>query len=316
MPETSSSFEPMVRTIGRIGLGSVRFTQATAAHDLLVIDAFLAGGGALLDTAAMYQGGESVRVIGRWLRERQRRDDLVLLAKGGYPDKAGNNRISPEALRADLDASLAGLGAEAVDIFMPHVDDPAVPVDEIADCLDEFVRAGMTRTIGASNWTPARIEAFNSYATANHRTRFSSISVQWSLAARVTPYLPGNIGVDPKTRAWYRSSGLPIFAWSSLALGFFFDPIAEPSRESSASYDSLENRERRRRAWIIGRRTGRSAAQVALAWLVTQPERPVALVGAASVEHVRDMLASVSLSLAPDELDWLDLVGPDSRGSR
>jgi len=310
----TAPFGPLDRGLGRLGLGTLRFTASTAKSDVRVIDAFVEQGGSLVDTAAMYQQGESERVLGQWLGSGRSRDSIVLLVKGGYPDPAGNRRIKPDELRADINASLDRLGTDHIDIFMPHTDDPDVPVGEIVDCLDEFVSSGVARSVGASNWDPTRLSTAITYAVAHGRVPFTSSSAQWSLARRVAPFLPGNLGAgDPASRTWYRSTGLPLFTWSSLALGYFAGPPVRAERPETGSYNAPDNAERRRRAWALGERVGRSGAQVALAWILNQPERPFALLGMASLEHVSDAAVSTTLELTSEELDWLDLVGDTHR---
>ena len=121
------------------------------------------------------------------------RDSVVLVVKGGYPDKDGTSRISRNRSGVSSRESQR-LGTDHVDVFMPHTDDAAVPAGEIVDCLDDMVRAGLALSTGASNWTIERLGEAAVYASVHGKTSFGCSSVQWSLAERATPYLSMNIG--------------------------------------------------------------------------------------------------------------------------
>jgi aryl-alcohol dehydrogenase-like predicted oxidoreductase len=300
-------FPPLGVELARVVLGSLGFATAKQGSVFELLDAWADIEGGVLDTAAMYGAGDAERAIGRWLKRSGKRDRATLLVKGGYPGTDGQRRIRPELLRADLTSSLERLGTDHVDIFMPHTDDPEVPVGEIVDCLHEFVVAGLARSVGASNWTPARLGEALAYCIANARMPLTSSSVQWSLAERVLPYLPGNTGArDEAVAHWYAQTGFPVFAWSSLAAGYFGDgaELSTPARANA--YESAVNAERRRRAGELAHRLGRPRVQVALAWVLNQPSEPFAVVGSSTLEHLVELWGASKIKLDPDELSWLD----------
>lgn len=303
-----SAFPALGRTLAQIGLGTFRPKASDDTAGFALLNRFVELGGEILDTAAMYAGGESERVTGRWMTSAGTRDRVVLMVKGAYPDQEGRSRLTPEFLRQELEGSLERLGTDHVDVFMPHTDDERVPVSEIVDCLDEMVTSGLARCVGASNWTIERLGEAAVYASVHGRVAFACSTVQWSLAKRATPYLPVNIGArDAASANWYARTALPVLAWSALAAGYLgrSDDDGEPA--SNGPYDSAANRGRRRRAAQLGRELGRSAAQIALAWVMNQRARPFVLIGPGSVAHLNELWEASNVALTPEQLTWLDL---------
>lgn len=304
---------PLDRIQPRLGLGTVAFLPERAAAATAVLDAWVALGGRLIDTAARYGYGESERIIGNWLRANGGRDELILLTKGGHPDPAWNSRLDRASVGTDLSASLELLGVDRVDIYMVHRDDPGLPVAEIVDLLNEHVAAGTITWLGASNWMPARVDQANAYAADRGLAGFAVVSNYLGLAEPTRPFMPGCVSAnEPALRAWHERTGIPLVAWSPQGQGYFADDY-DPARadpDAVATYDSPANRERRERAVQLARRRGRSAAQVALAWVLSQPFAPYAVVGVRTPEHLHAAWATATdLTLTAEELAWLERGG-------
>lgn len=303
-----AAFPGLGRDLAQIGLGTFRPKASDDAGGFALLDRFVELGGEILDTAAMYAGGRSERVTGRWMKSAGTRERVVLMVKGAYPDQDGRNRLTPEFLRQELEGSLDRLGTDHVEVFMPHTDDRDVPVGEIVDCLDEMVTSGLTRCVGASNWSIERLGEAAVYASVHGRAAFACSTVQWSLAERATPYLPMNIGArDEASAGWYARTGLPVLAWSALAAGYLGRSDDDDAGSPAGPYDSPANRARRRRAVQLGHELGRSGPQIALAWVMNQPARPFVLVGPGSVEHLTEVWDASTVTLTPAQLAWLDL---------
>ena len=125
-------------------------TQQQGAFDQL--DAFIEAGGTLIDTADVYADGESERIIGRWLAERDN-DDVVIATKGRFNPPAGSAGGSRRSLVRSVDASLDRLGIDTIDLYFVHGWDQHTPVTETLDTLAGLVRAGKIHSIGWSNVT-------------------------------------------------------------------------------------------------------------------------------------------------------------------
>ncbi len=167
-------------TVSEFGLGTagagVRWGKTDADADA-VFGAYLDEGGNLIDTAHVYSDwaevdgvreiARSERVIGDWMQRQGNRHQLVLMSKGGHPDLVHTpvdmhqNRCTRAGMRADLEASLRTLQTDYIDIYFYHRDDESIPVEEMAEVMEDFVREGKIRYFGVSNWSSARIMALD-----------------------------------------------------------------------------------------------------------------------------------------------------------
>jgi 1-deoxyxylulose-5-phosphate synthase len=285
-------FAPLGRPVSRLVLG-------TLIVDEDVLDEWVRLGGNIVDTARVYGDGAAEEALGAWLAARPEvRDDLILLTKGAHPD-GEQRRVTPEAIAADLEASIARLG-RAPDLYMLHRDDPDLPVGPMIECLNEHLRAGRIRAFGASNWTCARIDEANAFAEAHDLEGFTCSSVHLSLAAQNEEHWPDTVSAtDPAIHGWHERTQMPLFAWSAQARGFF---AGHESESVDRVYDNEGNRERRRRAAEIGARLGCSANQVALAWVLAQPFPVHAVVGVRTVEQLREAVGALDVELSPEDL--------------
>ncbi len=305
----------------RLILGAMSLNDETpAAQDDAdaLLDAAFENGLSAVDTGHVYGGGASERAIGSWLERSGLADDVFVLSKGCHPGEAGP-RVNPEALARDLAESLARLRLPAVDLYMLHRDDPAVPVGEMVDAFAEHVAAGRLHAYGFSNWTRARIEEACDYAEANGRPPPAASSPNFSLADQVKdPWgggcatLTGAAAADD--REWHRDTGMAIFAWSSLARGLFSGRVtrrglaADPGlvdEACRAAYVHDVNLARLDRVIEFAEAGGASAPQIALAWVLAQDLPLHAIVGAATGEEVEDLAAAAALTLTEEEQKWL-----------
>jgi aryl-alcohol dehydrogenase-like predicted oxidoreductase len=265
-------------------------------------------GGTLIDTAAIYGHGESERVIGEWLRSSRARESITLLTKGAHPDAQWASRLDPASIIGDLDESLARLGVDDVDVLLVHRDDESLPVEPIIDTLQTLVATGRTRAIGVSNWTTARLDRAIAYAASTGGAQIAVSSVYLGLAAAEQPMVPGCVDAcDAESLAWYAATGLPLLAWAAQSVGYFNESWNTGSLPDFVvdTYDSPGNRERRARAQQLAQQIGATPNQVALAWVLAQGCRPIALAGAREVEGIRDAMAAANIHLSDADRDWL-----------
>jgi aryl-alcohol dehydrogenase-like predicted oxidoreductase len=297
-------FAPLGRDLSRLVLGTAGYEHAPLDVSLDLFDAYRELGGNVVDTGREYGNAEAI--VGRWLRERRLRDEIVVLTKGAHHDNdTGRRRVNPVEITQDLEESLRTLGRESIDIYCLHRDDPNVPVGPILEALDAQRRGGRFRALGASNWTVARIDEAGRYAARDGREPFACSSPGLSLAApQEAPWLGAVTIHDHAARAWYEARQLPVFAWASLAGGFF---AGVRTSDVVRVYETVDNRERLRRTLALAARRGATASQVALAWVLHQPFPTYALVGPRSVAELRESVAALELALTPAESRWLDL---------
>jgi aryl-alcohol dehydrogenase-like predicted oxidoreductase len=259
-----------------------------------ILDRFYAAGGRALDVANVYRDGESEQAVGKWLRARNSPDGVVVYAKGCHPP-----HCRPELVSSELDKVLRLMGLDRIDVFILHRDDPSFPVAAFADALLEQVAAEKIGGFGVSNWTVPRLRELQKHLDQVGEDGLVAFSNHFSLAEMVSEPWPGCLAVDKQELHALADTDLLILAWSSLATGFFagLDP---------ASWDSPENRARRDRATELAEELGTSAAAVALAYVLHQPDYVLPVVGTRSEAHLDEALSASEIELDAAQLDWLE----------
>jgi aryl-alcohol dehydrogenase-like predicted oxidoreductase len=302
-------FPSLGRDLSRLVLGSMVFSREALELTFALLDRWRELGGNVVDTAHIYGGGESERALGLWLEERGCREQVVVLTKGAHHN-ADRRRVTPEDITCDLRDSLARLRTGYVDLYVLHRDDPDIPVGPIVEILNEHRDAGRIRAFGGSNWSTARLEAANEYAAAHGLQGFTLSSPHLSLAAPQSVVWEGCLDAcSREDREWYARTGMPLFAWSSQARGFFSGAYTPESEDELMRrvYFCAENWERLRRARELGAERGYSAIQVALAWVLHQPFATFPLIGPHTVAELENCVAALELTLSPREVSWLNL---------
>ncbi len=306
------------KPISRLVQGTIMVREDDLPYSFALLDAALHAGITAFDTARHYGNGNEV-TVGRWVRERGLRDQVVIIGKGAHqsPERM---RVTPADIAADLDESLSKLGLDAIDLYLLHRDDPDVPVGPIVEALNSHLREGKIRAFGGSNWTHERIAEANAYAQEHGLVPFVASSPQFSLAAQIDPPWRGCISIGgpdgAEARRWYIDNQMAIFAWSSLAGGFLsggFDRDndgglpEEVAQRARRSYGSDANYERLDRARTLATELGVTVPQIALAYAVSQPLNLFAIAGGESDEEIAANAAAVAIRLPADTLKWLDL---------
>jgi 1-deoxyxylulose-5-phosphate synthase len=304
------------RPVSRVILGSIGLDHNDPSHVASMVERYLERGGTMIDTANIYGGGKSERAIGEWMRRSGRRGDIQLLTKGAHHDKVGK-RVTPDEISFDLGQSLERLGVSQVDLYVLHRDDPEVPVGPIVETLNGHVARARIRAFGGSNWSHDRLAEANAFARERRLTPFAASSPNMALAVPNEPMWADCISIsgDAAAQAWYRGAAMPVLSWSSQASGFFsgrFSPdfVAESGgdRDVARVYFGEQNWERYRRAESLGKELGFSTIQVALAWVLNQPELNVfALIGPKTLDELNSSLDAAELTLTPEQVRWLNL---------
>lgn len=300
--------------VSRLVLGSMIISPEHREVAFALLDAFVAAGGTAVDTARSYAHGTSEQTLAEWLRSRDSRGRIQIITKGAHPSREEPRRVNPAAITFDIDESLKALGTARIDLYLLHRDDPSVPVEPIIDCLNQHAAAGKMRAFGASNWTTRRIDEANAYARLRGLQGFTASSPNLALAVTNEPMWPGCVSVagDPAALAWYRERQFPLLSWSSQASGFFSgryapENVAQVDPNVARVYDRPDNWERLRRSREVAARYGRTATQVALAWVLHQPIPTFALIGPRTLDELNDCLGALEVPLTSEDLAWLNL---------
>jgi aryl-alcohol dehydrogenase-like predicted oxidoreductase len=291
------------------------FTPDTMDHSYSMLDEFFAAGGNALDTAHSYGGGDSERLLGMWMKNRKNRSEVFLVDKGGHPHAAvPRPRLSPEELAHDIHESLLRLQTDYIDLFLLHRDDPSIPAGTIIEHLNQEIRAGNLRAIGASNWELERLQEANAYAAEHGLQGFVVSSNNISLAVPIEPMWKGVVSVSEAAWEWHNETQFPLLPWSSQARGFFggrFAPEKQENRDMVRVYYNDDNFERLKRAQTLGGKKGCTAIQISLAYVLHQPFPTFPLVGPVTQGELASCLEALTIQLSSDEMYWLNLEADD-----
>lgn len=306
--------------VSRLVLGSMIFSTEPEAFEntCRLLDRFAAAGGTTVDTARIYAGGTSESAFGQWLERSGRRSEMVVVGKGAHHNNQTlERRVTPEAIHEDIETSLHEMRLETIDIYILHKDDTDAEVGPIVEALNEEARAGRITAFGGSGWSHQRITEANAYADAHAMQKFTVSSPNLALAVPNEPMWVGCVSIagDAEAQAWYQQTGMPVFAWSAQARGFFSGRYRPDQTEGATmdarnvirTYYSDANWERFRRADELAELKGCTLRQVALAWVLHSPLEVFALIGPATVAELDDCLGALDVELTPDEVAWLNL---------
>jgi aryl-alcohol dehydrogenase-like predicted oxidoreductase len=299
------------RPVGRSGLsvaplafgGNVFGWTADEAMSFRLLDAFVDAGFNLIDTADSYSawvpghvGGESERIIGRWLRSRGRRDEVILATKVGMAMGDASKGLAPDRIRRSVRESLDRLGTDHIDLYQSHIDDPSVPLREILSVYAELLADGSIRAIGASNYTAARLREALALSRAEGLPRYEALQPRYNLIDR------SEFEVDLAPLCV--DEGLGVLPYASLASGFLTGKYRTPddagkSPRGVRAVQRLGERGERILAALdaVSQRTDAPPATVALAWSMARPGVTAPIASATSPAQLADLLAAAELHL-------------------
>lgn len=312
------------RRLGRTGLkvselclGTMQWgwtTDEVTGH--AVMDAFMEAGGNFIDTADVYSrwapnnpGGVSEEVIGRWMKARGNRHDVVLATKvrGRMWDGPNGEGLSRGHILRAVDDSLRRLQTDYIDLYQTHSDDRDTPLEETLSALDDVVRAGKVRYIGASNYHAWRLMSGLWISDRDRLARFDSVQPHYNLAHRDE--------FERELKPLCETYGLGVTPYSPLAGGFLTGKYRPDKPAEGARSENIQKRYFNERGWKVLERLGDVAqdrgltkSQVALAWQLSQPVITSPIIGANSVEQLRESLGATGQTLTPEEIDALNQV--------
>ena len=295
--------------VSEISLGSwLTFGGGVGRADAeACIDAAFDVGINLIDTANVYSYGAAEELLGEVLSRRPR-DSYVLATKLYFPMSPNDRGLSRSQVHKQIDASLARLRVDHVDLYQCHRYDAETPLDETMEALSEVVRAGKTRAIGFSEWSADQIHA--SLALSPPNVKFVSSQPQYSLLHR-----------EPEREVFpvCAANGISQLAWSPLAQGVLtgkYRPGERPPAGTRMASQEMgwamgqfagdDVLERVQRLGSVAQRLDLTTAQLALAWVLREPNVASAIVGASRPEQVRANAAASGVELDAETLAEID----------
>ena len=256
------------------------------------------------DTADVYSAGSSEEITGRALRDFARRDEIVLATKVHGRMRPGPNGagLSRKAIMTGIDASLARLGTDYVDLYQIHRWDPAVPIEETLEALHDVVKAGKARYIGASSMYAWQFSKALYLASARGWTRFATMQNHYNLLYREE---------EREMLPLCADQGVGVIPWSPLARGRLTrDWDAGTARSATDEFGqslyAAGDRQIAEQVAKVAQGRGVSRAQIALAWVAGRPGVTAPIIGATKPEHLDDAIAALGIQLTAGEIEQLE----------
>jgi len=277
-----------------------------------LLDAWLAAGFNFLDTADVYArwvpgstGGDSETIIGKWLKARGNRDEIILATKLGIEMGPGKKGLSRAYMLTAVEASLRRLQTDRIDLYQSHRDDPDTPIEETLSAYAELIKAGKVREIGASNFSADRLAESLKISTDKGLPRYQSLQPQYNLVERA--------GFEGPLEDLCLAEKIGVIGYYSLASGFL-----------TGKYKSRADAEGRARGRgaekylndygfgvikaleEVAARYEAKPGQIALAWLIARPSVTAPIASATSLEQVAELVEAAEIELDAESIAKID----------
>ena len=308
------------RNLGTSGLkvstlcfgGNVIGWTADEPTSFRLLDAVAESGCNFIDTADVYSrwvpgnlGGESETIIGKWLKRRGGRDQLVIATKVGKPMAPDRKGLSAAYIRRAVEDSLKRLRTDYIDLYQSHDDDQTTPLEETLGAYDRLIRAGKVRYIGASNYSAARLAEALQVSARNRLPAYVSLQPEYNLYDRA--------GYEAELEPLCRGKRVGVIGFYSLASGFLTGKYrsaddAGKSQRGAKAQGYLTERGKRILAALdeVAAQYRANPTRVALAWLIARPGVTAPIASATSLAQLHDLTEATRLALAPAAIRLLD----------
>jgi len=323
-----------IKRLGRTGLkvseiclGTMTFgNQADEKTSFGIMDTAWEGGVFFFDTADVYplgstpeMRGRTEEFVGKWIKDRKRRDQVVLATKcrGAMGEGPNDSGLSRKYIMSAVDASLKRLQTDYIDLYQVHSPDLDTPIEETMDALDSLVRAGKVRYLGCSNYQAYQLAKALWVSDKNGLARFESDQPRYNILYRE---------IENEILPLCKEEQLGVIAYNPLAGGFLTGRYKPGQDVEAGTRFSLHSAGKmyQNRYWKEAQfeaveqlrqffdARNRSLAQVALAWVLAQPAITSAILGASRPEQLHETLAATELQLSQEEMDtaneaWFNL---------
>jgi len=308
------------RQLGKSGLevaplalgGNVFGWTADEAMSFKLLDAFVANGFNLIDTANTYsrwvpghQGGESETIMGKWLKQRGVRDKVVIATKVGMEMGADQKGLAKAYILKEVEQSLKRLQTDYIDLYQSHIDDEATPLEETLETYSQLIKQGKVRAIGASNYGGERFAQALEVSAKHGYPSYQSLQPHYNLYER-SDY-------EAKLEPVCREKGIGVITYFSLARGFLtgkYRSDADLSKSprgggvkgyfNERGFRILETLDK------VAKERGSTPATVSLAWLIARPSVTAPIASATNLEQLNDLIEATKLELDRGSIEALN----------
>ncbi|MDZ8070596.1 MAG: aldo/keto reductase [Nostoc sp. DedQUE08] len=308
------------RKLGRSGLevspisfgGNVFGWTIDENTSFKILDHFIAAGGNFIDTADVYSkwvagniGGESETILGKWLKQRGNRDQVVIATKVGNDMGVKGKGLSRQHIQQAVEDSLQRLQTDYIDLYQSHIDDESTPLEETLETYAELIRQGKVRAIGASNYSAERLSQALELSRQHGYPRYYCLQPRYNLYDRD--------GYEQDLQQISQEHSIGVISYSSLCSGFLSGKYRSEKDLSISLRGSSVKRYLNPRGLRILEAIDQVAltynstpTQVSLAWLIANPTITAPIVSATKVEQLNDIIKAVNINLDQDAIDLLN----------
>ncbi len=282
------------------------------AKSFEILDAFVAAGFDFIDTADVYsrfipgnQGGESETILGKWMKARGNRSQVILSTKVGMDMGDGQQGLSKAYIFKAVENSLRRLQTDYIDLYQAHLDDENTPLTETLDAFDQLIKQGKVRVIGASNYTPERLEEALQVSKDNHLAAYQSLQPLYNLYDRAA--------YEDGLQAVCQKHGLGVIPYFSLASGFLTGKYRSPADFKNSSRGEMTKRYLDARGLrilaaldAVAKDKKTTPAVIALAWLMACPTITAPIASATSLPQLQELIRATEMSLDQAAIELLN----------
>jgi aryl-alcohol dehydrogenase-like predicted oxidoreductase len=292
--------------------GNVFGWTANEAMSFRLLDAFVASGFNLIDTADVYarwvpghKGGESETIIGKWLKRSGKREKVIIATKVGKEMGPNKKGLSKSYIFQAVAESLRRLQTDYIDLYQSHDDDAQTPMEETLQAYDQLIKDGKVRAIGASNFSAKRLAEALQVSEQNGYPRYQSLQPLFNLYDRAD--------YEKELEPLCREKGLGVISYFSLASGFLTGKYrSEADLANSARADIVKKYLNARGYRIlealdqVAQQRNVTPAKVALAWLIARPTITAPIASATNLSQLNQLIEATTLELDPSSIALLN----------
>lgn len=314
IPGTDLCLSPM--GLGTVDAG-VKWSEENAAR---MYDAFLDLGGNLIDTARVYsdwipgETGRSERILGDWLKKSGKRHQVILSTKGGHPEMLGEatdmhqNRLNRRDMERDLDLSLKALKTDYIDLYFYHRDCEALPVEELVETMESFVKAGKIRYYGCSNWSADRMAMADTYAAKMGYRSFAANQALYNVGYEAMNPMEDDTlaGADEAMRAYHREHSRNLLMPYTGNCGGFFQLLELYGEEAvkKSPYCTEQNKRVAEQLKKLKEKYQITMTQAVLGFFTVQDFTCLPLFAASRPERLLEAWKTFGISFEKEDYCW------------
>lgn len=310
-------------SLSMVGLGTVGAGLDWDHDDAnRVFDAYVDNGGNLIDSARVYSDwvrpeiGRSERVIGDWLQKSKKRNEVIIITKGGHPDMLADpvdlhkNRLAREQMEYDINLSLKTLRTDFIDIYFYHRDEMSMPVSELIETMEKFKSEGKIRYYGCSNWTTARMKEADEYCKQHNYRGFVANQALLNIGMKHMNPLEDDTLVyfDDDMYEYHKANkGNLAIPYMSVCSGFFHLYLSSgPDKVKNNPYNTEKNRQIAEHLKVLMKKYNASITQVLLGYFTALDFDCLPLYGPLNQEQIIDALRTADINYTKDDYKFLN----------